>query len=312
MLRLLNHFCFILFIAVVGCASVPDENPALAQAQREHSALLNDPQATKYAALEVKKAGDVLAQAENAWRAGEDVAQVNHLAYLSSSYTNLAKETARLKMNEERIAAAGQERDKVRLEARTREAETKSYEAAQAQQSAQYARQQAELSRNQAMQAQESAQNAATREQRLRQQLEELQAKQTERGIVMTLGDVLFDTGRAELKSGAMRSLEKLVAFLDEYPTRKLIVEGFTDSVGGESYNQRLSERRANAVVAALTNLGLDESRIQARGYGEDYPVASNKTASGRQLNRRVEIVISDENGRVSTRTRHQRLAAGG
>jgi outer membrane protein OmpA-like peptidoglycan-associated protein len=132
--------------------------------------------------------------------------------------------------------------------------------------------------------------------------LKDLQAKQTDRGIVMTLGDVLFDTGKSNLKPGGSRVVNKLASYLQENPERKVAVEGFTDSVGGEGYNQELSERRAESVKAALVRSGTDPNRVAIQGYGEEFPVAGNESSSGRQLNRRVEIVLSDENGNVAPR----------
>ena len=126
---------------------------------------------------------------------------------------------------------------------------------------------------------------------------EELAARETERGLTFTLGDVLFDTGSANLKPGALRTLLQLAAFLRDHPERRVSVEGFTDSQGSESYNLRLSQARADAVRVALIVEGVDPHRIDARGYGELYAMASNSTTAGRQLNRRVELVISDERG---------------
>lgn len=133
--------------------------------------------------------------------------------------------------------------------------------------------------------------------------LQELNAKKTERGTVVTLGDVLFDTGKAELRAGNMRNLEQLAAFLRDNPDRKVRVEGFTDAVGGDVFNQRLSEQRAQAVKFALQRLGVQPERIVSAGYGKEYPVASNASADGRQLNRRVEVIISDSAASVQTRS---------
>jgi outer membrane protein OmpA-like peptidoglycan-associated protein len=119
-----------------------------------------------------------------------------------------------------------------------------------------------------------------------------MKATQTNRGIVLTLGDVLFDTGRAELNPGAATKMDQLTEFLKEHPDRRVEIDGFTDSVGSDAYNEELSERRANAVKAALVSRGVDPTRINTQGYGKAYPVASNSESGGRQLNRRVEVVI--------------------
>jgi outer membrane protein OmpA-like peptidoglycan-associated protein len=174
---------------------------------------------------------------------------------------------------------------------------------------AQAAQRSAEGAQRQAMASQEAARasqmqttEAQARNRALEAQVRELNAQPSDRGLVVTLGDVLFDTGRAQLRSGGERNVEKLVAFLKEYPDRKAMVEGFTDSVGSEGMNQALSERRAGAVRAAMVSQGIAADRIAMRGYGEAYPVAGNDNAGGRAQNRRVEIVLSDDSGRIAPR----------
>ena len=124
--------------------------------------------------------------------------------------------------------------------------------------------------------------------------LQAMKAKQTDRGQVVTFGDVLFDTGKADLKYGSQRQFQQLADFLNDNPERKVRVEGFTDDVGSEGTNQRLSERRAASVARALTKLGVDPQRIFTQGYGEEYAVADNGNAAGRQQNRRVEVIVSN------------------
>ncbi|WP_434677741.1 DUF4398 and OmpA-like domain-containing protein [Pseudomonas sp. R1-18] len=130
-----------------------------------------------------------------------------------------------------------------------------------------------------------------------------LNAKQTERGTLVTFGDVLFDYNKAELKPGAQGDIAKLASFLQENADRKVIVEGYTDSTGSATYNQSLSERRANSVRAALVRMGVDPTRIVAQGYGKEYPVADNTSNSGRAMNRRVEVTISNDNQPVAPRS---------
>lgn len=134
----------------------------------------------------------------------------------------------------------------------------------------------------------------------LRRQLADLNAKQTERGLVVTLGDVLFETGKADLRGTATANLSKLSGFLAQYPDRSLVIEGHTDSVGSDSFNQVLSQNRADAVKAFLLNQGVASNRITAVGKGESSPIASNDTSSGRQMNRRVEVIIATP-GQVSS-----------
>ncbi|KPW47076.1 OmpA family protein [Pseudomonas syringae pv. broussonetiae] len=130
-----------------------------------------------------------------------------------------------------------------------------------------------------------------------------LNAKQTERGTLVTFGDVLFDYNKADLKPTAQGDIGKLAAFLQENPDRKVIVEGYTDSTGSASYNQSLSERRANSVRMALVRMGVDPARVVTMGYGKEYPVADNTSNSGRAMNRRVEVTISNDNQPVAPRS---------
>ena len=113
--------------------------------------------------------------------------------------------------------------------------------------------------------------------------------------MIITIGDVLFDTDQARLKPDGIATAQKLADVLAQNPNRTVLIEGFTDSTGSAAHNQELSERRAGAVAAALTGMGVAPNRVAMRGYGQAFPVASNDTAANRQLNRRVEIVLSNE-----------------
>lgn len=128
----------------------------------------------------------------------------------------------------------------------------------------------------------------------LKAQIAALNARETDRGLVITLGDLLFESGRAELKSGTVSNLDKLAAFLARYPDRNVTIEGYTDSVGSEDYNFDLSQRRAESVHGYLISQGVKSHRMSASGRGEGSPVASNSDATGRQMNRRVEILITN------------------
>jgi outer membrane protein OmpA-like peptidoglycan-associated protein len=308
---------------VAGCSSLPAANPRLDQARNDYSTAQSNPETTRLAAGELKEASDSLSIANSAWSKGENAAVVDHLAYVAKQRIEIAQETGRQKAAELSVTRAGAERDSVRLEARTNEANAATLRAQTSQRqadasllNAQVSQKSAENAQRQAMEekllANEAvvtaeasriqAQNAETRNLQLEVYLKDLEAKKTDRGLVITLGDVLFDTNRAELKSGGMRNIQKLAEFFKQYPQRKVVIEGFTDSTGGDARNQELSDKRAGAVRGALLDLGISADRITSHGYGEAYPVASNDNASGRQLNRRVELVVSDESGVIAAR----------
>jgi outer membrane protein OmpA-like peptidoglycan-associated protein len=265
-----------------GCASVPKTNPELDAARAAVEEAKASPHLTETAAGLLQDAQRDLTRAENvAADHGVDEPLVSHYAYLATREAQAA--TALAQAGEMKAAAekANAERDRIRLEAREREVNQAKSQVAQAQDEA----------------AEERAKSAE-----MQQRLADLAAKQTERGLVLTLQDVLFDVGHAELKPGGLRAVQKLAAFMQDYSDRRVRIEGFTDSTGSAEYNQQLSEQRAFAVKDALMQAGIDPDRIELQGYGESYPVASNDTNEGRQLNRRVEIVISDDSGTIPSR----------
>lgn len=274
--------------ALVGCSSVPEQHAVLEEARSIYSAAQSDPDVTKHAAVELQQAGRTLESAENAWSKKEDAESVDHLAYLAKQRALIAQDTGKLRTAEMAVASAGTRRDAVRLELRTAEADA--------------AHKQAGVSAAAAAQAEGELEAATTRVSEMEKELAALNARKTERGLVITLGDVLFGVNQAELKPGSERNVQKIADFLQEYPERKALIEGFTDSTGTESYNQMLSERRAQAVRMFLIEQGVSSDRIAARGYGESNPVASNATPATRQLNRRVEIVISEDDREVEPR----------
>ena len=323
---------------LAGCSTLPASDSPLAQARNDYSNAQANPQVTSLAAGELKQASDSLDKANNASSKGENRALVDHLAYVAKQQVAIAQETARQKAAELAVANASAERDRVRLDGNGRgpsgipqrqrgasqrqaeasqrqsEASQRSAEASQrqseaSQRSAEASQRQAVTERQAANDAQMNAQaarqqtqDAESRSRQLEAQLKEMEAKKTDRGMVITLGDVLFDTNQAQLKSGGMRNVQKLADFFKQYPQRKVMIEGFTDSTGSNSRNQDLSDKRAHSVRTALLGMGISTDRITSRGYGESYPVAGNDTAAGRQLNRRVEIVVSDDNGNIRPR----------
>jgi outer membrane protein OmpA-like peptidoglycan-associated protein len=267
--------------ALAGCGSMPPEKTPLELARADYAAAQSNPQTVSLASVELKDAGDAIQRANLASSKNESAATVDHLSYLARQKVAIAEEAARQKSAEQQVADANAVRDRIQLEARTKEAD---------------------VAKQSALVAQSQAREAELRNAQLEAQVKELNAKPTPRGYVITFGDVLFGTNQSTLKAGATRNIEKLVTFLNMYPQRRVLIEGFTDSIGSASSNQALSERRANAVRTALIDAGITRQRIDTRGYGEEYPVAGNDSESGRQLNRRVEIVLSDDMGTIPPR----------
>lgn len=266
---------------LAGCSSTPPKNALLDQARSDYQIAEANPQAREFAAGEMKQAGDALKLADEASMRGDKPADVDHLAYLAKQRVAIAQETGNQKAAEKAVAGAEGARDKVRLAARTTEAD---------------------MAHRSADSARMATGDAQARNRELESQLKALNARQTPRSMVVTIGDVLFDTDRAEIRSGGRRNMEKLAAFLKANPERKAMIEGFTDSTGSDVHNRELSGRRADAVMGALVEMGIGSSRLSAHGYGEAYPVAGNGSIGGRQMNRRVEVVLSDENGNIPAR----------
>ncbi len=282
-------------VAIVsGCSSMP-QNPSLTEAHNSYNSARTNPEVTNLAAVELKTAADFLNKADYALNEGDDDSTVDHLAYMAKQQVAIAEETAKRKTAESVVANASAKRNLARLEARTAEADAAKRQAANAQQTVN--RQAAELA---VAGANTERDQALIAEQEM--QLKELNAKQTERGLMITLGDVLFRSNKAQLQSGGLRNVQKLADFLNQYPQYKVLVEGHTDSIGSDSANQELSERRAYAVRTALIDMGIGSDRIRTRGYADAFPVADNDSAASRQLNRRVEIILSDVNGNIAPR----------
>lgn len=282
-------------ILLGACSSMPTTTPMLDQARGDFVAANNNPQVSSYAPLEFKQASDALEAANAAAAKKESLDTIDRLAYIAKQKIATAQEVAKQKAAEANIANSGRERDQVRLEARTAEAE-------RAKQAAAAAQAQAAAAQGQVADAEARTREAQARAAALEAMMVDLQAKKTERGMIITIGDVLFATGQATLTQAGMSNLRKLADALAQNPERTVLVEGFTDSVGGTAYNQNLSERRASAVRNALLGMGVDERRVAMKGYGEAYPVAPNDTAGNRQLNRRVEIVLSNSSSPIPPR----------
>jgi len=238
---------------LASCAARPVKPAGVADVRFKLSRLEADSQLANRAPVEIKDAEQAVSAAE---QPQEDMDVGNHLLFMADHKVDIARLLAQQRLMEDQRKTLAEQRDKARLDARTREADR--------------AHQEAEKFKR------------------------ELNAEITERGLVMTLGDLLFDTGRATLKNGAFQHLDKLAEFLNNYRDRTVIIEGNTDNVGSESVNQALSEDRAESVKEYLVREGVDSSRIQTNGLGKSNPIANNRTAAGRQRNRRVEVIISN------------------
>jgi outer membrane protein OmpA-like peptidoglycan-associated protein len=280
---------------LAACASAPTVTPALQQARTAVRSAEADPGALKYASLEVKKAADSLRRAEELSAKRESPADIDSAAYIASTQARTAMALAKAQTDEDAIKAAEADRERARADAAAARASTAQAQAANASADANAARAQASAAQADAAQAQ--AQAAA-----LQKELADLQARQTDRGMLVTLGDVLFEFGRAEIKPAAQNAISKLANYLNQHPDRRVLIEGFTDSVGSDQANLTLSQRRSQAVAEALRAHGVDPARVATRGYGEQYPVASNSSTSDRAMNRRVEVYISNDNQPVRAR----------
>lgn len=271
----------VLLITAIGCAA--PVKPVGADAAR---AALTALQAETQLAARVPSA---LLEADTAVRAAElptkDLAAGQHAVYVAQRKVDIARAEAERRAADEALTALKQEREKILAEAAALETEIAQAQAAAAAQAALQHQQAAALAQQQMLEAQ------ATTE-ALRRELQLLEAEATDRGMVMTLGDVLFASGKAELLPGAQERLDRLTAFLYRYADRSVLIEGHTDSQGSDDKNRLLAERRAEAVRAYLISQSIAATRLSSAGRGPDAPVADNATAEGRQQNRRVEIII--------------------
>ena len=281
-------------LAAGGCATLsPEAERQLEVARATYRFASDDPHVQRYAAAELASASTALREAERLAAEGGSPELVEHNAYLAERRSRTALGSAQIRQAEADIAVTREERRRTQLEAREREAAAARARAEQAE----AARREAQLLARERVEKEKvsvAATELAAEVKRLETELADVRAKQTDRGWILTLkNELLFDSGGATLKPGAQRALDNLAQFLRKHPERDIAIEGFTDSIGSPDSNQRLSERRAEAVKDALTGRGIESWRIHARGYGPSFPVASNATETGRQLNRRVEIVIN-------------------
>jgi len=316
----------IVFAALLAsCTAAPKKDLALEQVRSQLEELKADTELAGYAPLALGEAERALRQAE----AATGDTQRIHLIYMADRRIQIARAIAQREQLEQELDRLGAERSELLVRASQLEAEQARMEAERARMMSQATAEDAQRAREEAMQAQhreaesertarqaiEEAEQAkalaassataaqlARREadlaleqaDTLRRQLENLQLRQTESGVVVTLGDVLFESGQTELREEAMASLVEVVDLLQSEPDKMIRIEGHTDSVGDADTNLEISQQRADAVLRALVSLGVDAARVTTQGMGEDFPIASNETEEGRAQNRRVDVILLD------------------
>ncbi|MGH8287474.1 MAG: OmpA family protein [Steroidobacteraceae bacterium] len=311
---------------LAGCASTPRRNPELAQAQNAVETLSAQPQAEAAAGPDLRTARAELNRAESAERGGQPTAQVDHLAYLALRHAQAGQARVDAARSQAQVARATEERQQLLLQAERQRAMMARQQAQSAQQQAQSARQQAQSAQQQVQSAQQQAQSAQQQVQQAKNQArqarmqaqaaqqqlaneqrqfrrlqkQQLGAQQTDQGMVVSLSNVLFSTGKSTLQPGAHLELDRLASYLNDHSKQRVLIEGNTDNTGSAALNQELSASRAQAVAQALELRGVPASQYQTIGLGEAYPIASNDIAAGRQQNRRVDVVFSNASGQFS------------
>lgn len=294
--------------------------------------IAKDAGAAQYAPSELQKAQDLLNRAEDYYRRKQGSGPIGTVAREASQTAEEArlmtiKREEEERAERERKAAADREAQAqaeaqaqqaaaAQAQAQAEQSAAQAAQAQQAQQQAEQARQQAELAQQQAAQQAQQAELARQQADQQRQQAEQarqqaendkaqmrarmlqqlnqvLQTRDTARGLIVNMPDVLFDTGKSDLKTSARERLAKVAGILIAYPDIHVEIDGYTDSTGSLEFNERLSQQRAEAVRSYLGSQGVNSSTITTQGFGPSNPIASNETASGRQQNRRVELVVS-------------------
>jgi outer membrane protein OmpA-like peptidoglycan-associated protein len=279
-MKLNNRVVLSMAVAAIlsACSTAPPRNESLETARSVVPEVENSPRAG-VAAADVANARTSLDAANRLAASKGKLADIEYEADNAVLSAQIANEKILTAQANEEIANGSTQRQAVLLQARERESQR---------------------SADQVSDARRQADASTLRADSLEAQLADLQLQKTERGLVLTLGDVLFDTGQSTLKSGADGTLDRLATALREKSGRGVTIEGHTDNVGADASNQGLSERRAQAVQSALTQRGVARSQITTLGKGENFPVASNDSAEGRQSNRRVELIFAEDQTRAA------------
>ncbi len=286
----------LLILFMAGCGPSQKEMMAKDQLERAKKAYAEakaNPDVGAYAPLELQDAGKTVQAAEKAKETDDTI----QLSYLAERKSRQAMTVAEGKAAEKEIARLNTEKAELIAQKQTIAANK-----AQAKTKAEMEK--TEAANRMAEAEKEKAAMAAAKAEQNKKALTAMNAQLTERGIVLMLGGALFSTGKAELSTKAYDQLAKVSDYLKKTPGRNVLIEGFTDDVGNDEKNKALSLERASVVKARLMKNGIKEERITAVGYGEEYPVDSNKTSAGRAKNRRVELIILEEGVKAETQMR--------
>lgn len=278
-------------LLMAACSTPPTRPDGADSARTRLSKLQGDPQLANLAPVAIKEAEVAVVAAE---KATDDVELGRHLVVIADRKVEIATARAQSRLLEDQRTQLAEQRERARLDSRTLEADSARSDASMARNEANRAKADASTARSEADAARMDTAAAQQQSEEMAKQIAALNAKATDRGLVITLGDLLFATGKSELRGGASSHLGRLAAFLAQYPDRNVTIEGHTDNVGSDETNQSLSERRAQSVKTYLVGQGIQPSRIEASGLGEGSPVAGNDSSTGRQQNRRVEVIISN------------------
>lgn len=271
-------------LVIAACATPLTAPQGADTARSKLTELKADSELASRAPLEIKEAEAAVKAAEVP---REDGAYARHLVLMADHTVDIAHARAQSRLYEDQREGLSEQSEKARLDSRTREAD-------RAHSDARSARADAAIARTEADAARLKTETMRRESDELERQIADLNARETDRGLVVTLGDLLFATGKSELKGGAAANLGRLAAFLHEYEDRSVMIEGHTDNIGSEESNFDLSQRRAESVQSYLIGRGIRASRISTSGLGEGSPVADNASVTGRQQNRRVEVIISN------------------
>ncbi len=296
MRRVLASLGLALAALTAGCATT-QQIPELQQAESQYQQAQNKDRIQEFASHSMQQAQQSLQKAKSLSDNGGDRDAIKHYAFMTERYVEIADARLQRGLAREQIKTADQRRQSLLLAAEKRESARHESKAKQAEQKLAQTRQQLE-------QTQQAADQLA-------QQVKELKVKQDKRGTVFTLSDVVFDFDSAQLNEGGRRSVRRIADTLKNNPAGEIVIQGYTDSVGSAAYNKDLSKRRAEAVKQVFVDNGVDPDRLRVEGYGEQYPVASNDTPQGRQLNRRVEIVVAPK-GQSTQPSESERTASAG